>query len=54
MALGAGQVQSGGQVRDADGRRVVVAEAPVGAYQTSGGAVRDADGRTVVVIEAAS
>lgn len=54
MSVTAPEVYSGGTVRDADGRRVVIAEVPVGSYQTSGGQARDADGRRVVVIEAAS
>jgi hypothetical protein len=52
MALNAGEVQSGGTVRDKDGRLVVVVVARVGASEVnSGGVTRDADGRMVVVFD---
>ncbi len=51
MALAAGQVHSGGHVRDADGRRVVVIEQTAGTKTFSGGERRDADGRAVVTLE---
>lgn len=51
MTLNAGEVQSGGEVRDADGRLVVAIVASGGTNVISGGQVRDADGRLVVVID---
>ena len=52
MALSAGEMISGGHVRDADGRRVVVMDTSGGGLKAgqfySGGEVRDADGRQVV------
>jgi hypothetical protein len=51
MALSAGEYISGGQVRDADGRRVVLIDASAGGEFHSGGQKRDADGRCVVVLD---
>ena len=52
MALSAGEQISGGEVRDADGRMVVIMDTSGGGLKPgeviSGGEVRDPDGRRVV------
>ena len=54
MALEVGEVRSGGQVFDAEGRRVLLAVAADSeldpTHVRSGGRVFDADGREVVVL----
>lgn len=51
MALNPGETQSGGTVRDTDGRLVVAIVSGVSPHIVCGGAVRDADGRRVVVCD---
>lgn len=51
MALGATEQLSGGQVRDADGRRVVKVVAGQGSEVHSGGQMRDGDGRASVIVD---
>lgn len=52
MALGVGEYRSGGDVFDADGRRVVVVVAAVLPLSNDGPDARDAEGRRVLKVSA--